>query len=157
RAAETKSAETKSVETKSVETQSDAHDSAPGSHDKPAPSRSRAPEQPATTADPKPTSATAQAGSAGPHRDLTVRDISLTAASPVSISRPAISKPSSSPAPIADPAPVSLEPETIRPNPVSEVTDLSVSIPISRADGPGEQNVAIRMMQRGAEIHVSVR
>jgi hypothetical protein len=44
-----------------------------------------------------------------------------------------------------------------RPNPASKVTDVSVSIPVPRADSTGDDRIAIRMLQRGAEIHVSVR
>ena len=45
----------------------------------------------------------------------------------------------------------------VRANTASEVTDVSVTIPVPRADSSGEDRVAIRMMQRGTEIHVSVR
>jgi hypothetical protein len=37
------------------------------------------------------------------------------------------------------------------------VTDVSVTIPIPRADASGDDRVAIRMSQVGSEIHVSVR
>jgi hypothetical protein len=48
-------------------------------------------------------------------------------------------------------------PPAIRSHPTSEVTDVSVTLPVPRADSAGEDRVAIRMVQKGAEIHVSVR
>lgn len=54
-----------------------------------------------------------------------------------------------------DHAPAPLE--VARPNPASKVTDVSVTIPVPRADATGDDRIAIRMLQRGAEIHVSVR
>jgi hypothetical protein len=39
----------------------------------------------------------------------------------------------------------------------SKVTDISVTIPVPRPDASAEERVAIRMVQRGGEIHVSVR
>jgi hypothetical protein len=39
----------------------------------------------------------------------------------------------------------------------SQVTDVSVSVPIPRPDASTDDRVAIRMVQNGAEIHVSVR
>ena len=42
-------------------------------------------------------------------------------------------------------------------NPTSKVTDVSMIIPVPRADSTGDDRIAIRMLQRGAEIHVSVR
>ena len=47
--------------------------------------------------------------------------------------------------------------DVARPNPASKVTDVSVTIPVPRADSTGDDRIAIRMLQRGAEIHVSVR
>jgi hypothetical protein len=43
------------------------------------------------------------------------------------------------------------------PNPASRVTDVSVNIQVPRADASGDDRVAIRMLQKGSEIHVSVR
>jgi hypothetical protein len=43
------------------------------------------------------------------------------------------------------------------PNPTSRVTDVSVNIQVPRADASGDDRVAIRMLQVGSEIHVSVR
>src|SRR5205814_10612750 len=48
-------------------------------------------------------------------------------------------------------------PADIRATPTSELTDVSVTIPIPRADSAGDDHVAIRMVQRGTVIHVSVR
>ena len=48
-------------------------------------------------------------------------------------------------------------PPPTRSHPTSEVTDVSVTLPVPRADSAGEDRVAIRMVQKGAEIHVSVR
>jgi hypothetical protein len=39
----------------------------------------------------------------------------------------------------------------------SQVTDISVNVPIPRQDASPDDRVAIRMVQNGAEIHVSVR
>jgi hypothetical protein len=39
----------------------------------------------------------------------------------------------------------------------SAVTDISITVPIVRANAAGEERVAIRMVQRAGEIHVSVR
>ena len=75
------------------------------------------------------------------------------------------------PAPLTAPAPeasssmtaatpadqVSTPATPVQPNPTSPVTEVSVTIPVPRADSAGNDNVAIRMMQRGSEIHVSVR
>jgi hypothetical protein len=52
---------------------------------------------------------------------------------------------------------VSATPAAVRNNPALEVTDVSLTVPVPRADSAGEDRVAIRMVQRGAEIHVSVR
>src|SRR4029077_586262 len=43
------------------------------------------------------------------------------------------------------------------PNPTSHVTDVSGNIQVPRADASGDDRVAIRMLQRGSEMHVSVR
>jgi hypothetical protein len=43
------------------------------------------------------------------------------------------------------------------PKATSHVTDVSVNVQVPRADASGEDRVAIRMLQRGSEIHVSVR
>jgi hypothetical protein len=48
-------------------------------------------------------------------------------------------------------------PAAVRSKPASEATDVSVIVPVARLDSTGEDKVAIRMVQRGAEIHVSVR
>ena len=45
----------------------------------------------------------------------------------------------------------------LRPTSTSEVTELSMTVPVSRADSAGEERVAIHMVQRGTEVHVSVR
>src|SRR5206468_189079 len=57
----------------------------------------------------------------------------------------------------AVPEPVAAAPAAVRSNPPSEVTDVSVMVPLPRADSAGEDRVALRMVQKGAEIHVSVR
>jgi hypothetical protein len=43
------------------------------------------------------------------------------------------------------------------PNPAALVTDVSVNLQVPRADASGGDRVAIRMLQVGSEIHVSVR
>jgi hypothetical protein len=45
----------------------------------------------------------------------------------------------------------------LRPTSTSEVTEISMTVPVSRADSAGEERVAIHMVQRGTEVHVSVR
>jgi hypothetical protein len=69
------------------------------------------------------------------------------------------------PAPLTTPAPepsaaIPVERVSIplpAPNPASHVTDVSVNIQVPRADASGDDRVAIRMLQKGSEIHVSVR
>jgi len=48
-------------------------------------------------------------------------------------------------------------PSAIRLSPKSEVTDISLSVPGSHPDSGADERVAIRMVQRGGEIHVAVR
>jgi hypothetical protein len=52
---------------------------------------------------------------------------------------------------------VSAAPAALRSNPTSTVTDISVSVPVPRPDAVGDERATIRMVQRGQEIHVSVR
>jgi hypothetical protein len=71
------------------------------------------------------------------------------------------------PAPLTTPAPSgTVTPATpvervsmplAAPNPTAHVADVSVNIQVPRADASGDDRVAIRMSQRGSEIHVSVR
>ena len=103
-------------------------------------------------------SATAPAAANIAHRETTVQ----TPAPSQAIAVPASMAPrAAEPANNVTPAPaaehVSTEPVAVRTNPTSEVTDVSVTIPLPRTDSAGEERVAIRMVQRGAEIHVSVR
>jgi hypothetical protein len=116
----------------------------------PRPERQRAPE-------PKPLSdapaVPAQAG--GRPAEFAAQTVSPAAAvTPIHAGAPG-------PAPRAVTASVSepavAAPEATRGSSVSAVTDVSVTVPISRADSAGAERVAIRMVQRGAEIHVSVR
>jgi hypothetical protein len=78
----------------------------------------------------------------------------LTAATSAPLTPPAPERSS----PVA--ATTSIEPVSIplaAPKPTSHVTDISVNIQVPRADASGDDRVAIRMLQRGSEIHVSVR
>ena len=73
------------------------------------------------------------------------------------------------PAPAAPPPPEPAAPMTASipvervsvplaaPHPPSPVTDVSLNMRVPRADASGDDRVAIRMLQRGSEIHVSVR
>ena len=64
-------------------------------------------------------------------------------------------EPSVSSATVAAPAEhVPAAAAAVRPSASSEVTDISLTLPVQRA---GDERVAIRMVQRGTEIHVSVR
>jgi len=45
----------------------------------------------------------------------------------------------------------------LRESPRSEVTDVSLTVPGARSDSGAEERIAIRMVQRGGEIHVAVR
>jgi hypothetical protein len=83
-----------------------------------------------------------------------------TSSSAVTVSAPApiVSPAPESPATVA--APIAVERVAVppaAPNPISHVTDVSVNIQVPRADASGDDRVAIRMLQKGAEIHVSVR
>ena len=80
----------------------------------------------------------------------------LTVAAPAPLTASA-SEASSTVTVTATPAEVVSTPAPVQPNPASQVTEVSVTIPVPRADSTGNDNVAIRMMQRGSEIHVSVR
>jgi hypothetical protein len=71
---------------------------------------------------------------------------------------------SSTPQPLsAPPAPSPVEPisepavTAPRPATATQVTDVSVTVPIPRPDATADDRIAIRMVQKGAEIHVSVR
>ncbi len=82
---------------------------------------------------------------------------------------PSLTPAAVTPAPLATPAPgpsgtvtaaIPVERVSIplpAPNPTSHVTDVSVNIQVPRADASGDDRVAIRMSQKGSEIHVSVR
>jgi hypothetical protein len=82
---------------------------------------------------------------------------------------PAATLTATTPAPVTPPAPersipvsaaTSIEAVSIplaAPKATSHVTDVSVNIQVPRADASGDDRVAIRMLQRGSEIHVSVR
>ena len=48
-------------------------------------------------------------------------------------------------------------PAPVRPTVVSPLTDVSVTVPVSKPGNPSDDLVAIWMVQKGAEIHVSVR
>ena len=48
-------------------------------------------------------------------------------------------------------------PSAIRQTPKSEVTDISLTVPGARMDSGADERIAIRMVQRGGEIHVAVR
>lgn len=74
------------------------------------------------------------------------------------------------PAPLSTPLPSSNETATdsaqpiteapaapVTPTSTSQVTDLSVTVPIPRPDAASDERVSIRMVQKGADIHVSVR
>ena len=51
---------------------------------------------------------------------------------------------------------LSIAPSEIRPK-STEVTDISLTLPVARAGAANDERVAIRMIQRAGEIHVSVR
>ena len=77
-----------------------------------------------------------------------------TDASPLAMRPPA---PSSSVAAAVSTEHVSAAPPAVPLKTAPEVTEISLSVPLGQADSGAEERVAIRMVQRGAEIHVSVR
>ena len=81
---------------------------------------------------------------------------------PIAIASPTIAAHSSAAPSTRDAAPANPVHHTDRtwaipPSATSAVTEISVTVPVSRTDSAGEEHVAIHMAQRGTEIHVSVR
>ncbi|HTM49380.1 MAG TPA: hypothetical protein VL285_11880 [Bryobacteraceae bacterium] len=95
----------------------------------------------------------AQAG--GGNAEFAAQTVRPAAAATAFHSSAAEPAPRAAAASVAEPA--NAAPEAIRENSVSELTDISLTLPINRADSAGAERVAIRMVQRGGEIHVSVR
>ena len=79
----------------------------------------------------------------------------LTAApAPATSSAPRVSDSAAAVNPVE---PISEPLMTTHATPKSPVTDIAVTVPVSRPDASTDERVAIRMVQRGDEIHVSVR
>lgn len=61
------------------------------------------------------------------------------------------------PAPHASSAGIEAPAAQVPLTPSASVTEISVNVPMPRAEGSSDERVAIRMVQKGGEIHVSVR
>jgi hypothetical protein len=137
-----------------AETGSHSHDGHPSEKETP---KSAQP----LTAEPKSfrqPAATAQiVSSASKEAPLQTSGPTLTTAAPTPLTAPAPEPLSAVTAAVTPAELISTPAAPVQPNPATPVTEVSVTIPVPRADSAGNDNVAIRMMQRGSEIHVSVR
>jgi len=87
---------------------------------------------------------------------------SLSKVTPLQTLSPTLAPPTSAPPPASGTVTTAIPIERVSvplpaPNPASHVTDVSVNLQVPRADASGDDRVAIRMLQVGSEIHVSVR
>jgi hypothetical protein len=133
---------------------SGSHPSEGGAPGKETPKQAQ-PQQAADTKSFRVASATPEiVSSASRETPLQTPAVTLTAATSTPLTPPAPEHSS----PVA--AATSIEAVSIplaAPKATSHVTDVSVNIQVPRADASGDDRVAIRMLQRGSEIHVSVR
>jgi hypothetical protein len=118
--------------------------------------------RPASAASEAASSASRETSSPAPAAGLSTTTPATTtpaAATPTAATPPAIAATTSSPSSsVTAAAPVERVSVPLPAhNPASPVTDVSLNLQVPRADASGEDRVAIRMMQRGSEIHVSVR
>ena len=127
----------------------------------PKPERPRADRQIATFSEQKPPQHTAAAEIATQENRTVAAPIQTIAPAPTAIPSsplPSIAPRAVEPSAATVTAAVDHSPITpARAERPSEVTEISVTVPVSRADSANEERVAIRMVQRGSEIHVSVR
>jgi hypothetical protein len=150
----------------SASTQSESngsHDSAPGKQPaapSPRPERPRGADRTMPEIELKPVRESAEtfAPASSAHKEVSLQTAGpfQTAMAPSTIA-PRVPAPTSSAAAAPASEHVAAAPAAVRNNPSSEVTEVSLTVPVPRADSTGEDRVAIRMIQRGAEIHVSVR
>jgi hypothetical protein len=122
------------------------------------PERARAERQTVTLAEQKPS---LHPGAAPAQENRTSPAPSTQTGSPIPAavaSQPPVA--AGRPEPVSAPKQVAAEQSSMtptRPDRPSEVTEVTMTVPSSRADASDQQRIAIRMIQRGSEIHVSVR
>jgi hypothetical protein len=138
--------------------QSGSHSSDGGAAGKETPKQVQ---QPQPAADPKSfrqASATSEAvSSVSRETPLQTPAAALTAATPAPLATPAPPAPQPSTSVTAAPSVERVSIPLAAPNPAAHVTDVSVNLQVPRADASGDDRIAIRMLQVGSEIHVSVR